>query len=317
MQRILVTIFWAICFAGVALGPVAAQDKEEREGGIVGTGIVGTITELGSIYVNGQHIRFDESQIVISPLGDRPASSLVPGDTVVVEASREGGAWQASSIKAYLPIVGPVESVGLQSLEVMGAQVEIPESAASVADFVGGEVGVGDWIAVSGLWKGAAVAASRIEKITALRMASVVGTYRPDGAENRVGAVLIRGLDIRHARPLDVLTVQGRPTPAGLDAETVAIGLFAGPVGEVLVEGYLSRPNIQGAYTVQGSGLLAYVANPSMAIDSSRGLFCGNPEGVTRIKRVLDLPETVSLRDNLLRDFRGSSTTPCADQPEQ
>jgi hypothetical protein len=123
----------------------------------------------------------------------------------------------------------------------MGALVEIPDDAISISSFAGTELAEGDWIAASGLWKGDTVAASRIERIVRLPLASVVGTYRSDGAAKRVGPVRMRGADIQHARLLDVLTVQGTPTPDGLDVESVAIGLFAGPVGDVLFEGYLSR----------------------------------------------------------------------------
>lgn len=316
MQRIRPLIVFAILLMAGWPGLLPAQDNDEREGGIVGTGIVGTITELGSIYVNGQHIRFDANLSVTSPLGDRPASSLVPGDTVVVEAAREiDGGWQARSMKAYLPIVGPVAAVAPRRLEIMGALIEIPENAASIADFVGAEVANGDWIAVSGLWRGDVVTASRIEKIAPLPMASVVGTYSSDGASRRVGTVPLLGIDIQHARPLDVLTVQGRPTTVGLEGETVTIGLFTGPVGEVLFEGYLSEPDLEGAYTVQGSGFLAFVANPEMAIDPDRGLFCGSPLGVTTIERVLELPESAGLRHDLLRDFRDNRSIPCTDPP--
>jgi len=309
MQRILAFL----CLTLLVTAASPAEDKEEREGGIVGTGIVGTVTELGSIYVNGQHVTFDDALPVTSPLGGRLASSLVPGETVVVEADRQESAWHARSIKAYLPIVGPVASVAPRHIEVMGAVIEIPDNAGSLAAFVGNAVEAGDWVAVSGLWKGDAVAASRIETIAALPMASVVGTYRADPPAVRVGTVRLRGVALEHARPLDVLTSQGTPTPDGLEVAAVAIGLFSGPVGEVLFEGYLSEPDIEGAYTVQGSGLLAYVGSPGMAVDPSRGLFCGDPQGVTTIERVLDLPEAASAREARLQDLRADPPLPCLD----
>jgi hypothetical protein len=51
-----------------------------------------------------------------------------------------------------------------------------------------------------------------------------------------------------------------------------------------------------------------------MAIDPSRGLFCGTPAGVTRIERVLDLPEPVSLRDDLLKSFGDRPAIPCVKE---
>ncbi len=315
MKRILASILLVVLFSVGAFGAAAAQDKEEREGGIVGTGIVGTITEVGSIYVNGQHIRFDQDQSVASPLGERLASTLVAGETVIAEAIRDGDAWHARSLRAYLPIVGPVTKIVEGQIEILGALVEVSENAASIAELAGGAITEGDWVAVSGLWRGGVVVASRIERVDPLPMASVVGTYRSEAGEGRVGSVRMLDIDIQHARPLDVLTVQGAPTPDGIEVEAVTIGLFTGPVGEVLIEGYLSEPNIEGAYTVQGSGMLAFVANPGMSVDPERGLFCGSARGVTTIERILDLPESVSLRDDLLKAFRDRSAEPCVSRP--
>jgi len=217
MRRIFASILLVVCLSVGLFGTAAAQDKEEREGGIVGTGIVGTITELGSIYVNGQHIRFDQNLSVVSPLGERPASTLVAGDTIVAEAIRQGDGWNARSLRAYLPIVGPVTKIIESQIEILGALVEVPESVSSIAELAGIGINEGDWVAVSGLWRGDAVVASRIERIDPLPMASVVGTYRSDGGEDRVGAVRMIGVDIQHARPLDVLTVQGAPPQNGID----------------------------------------------------------------------------------------------------
>lgn len=310
MPRIRATFLIAMLLAGLSPGIVSAEEREETEGGIVGTGIVGTITELGSIYVNGQHILFDPDQTVASPLGDRPAASLVPGETVAVEAVRAADAWQALALRAYLPIVGPVASVEGRRLAALGAAIEIPAGVASVEQFVGEPVAAGDWIAVSGFWRGDTVVASRIEKIPAQPLASAVGTYRPSDEFDSVGAVRLIGVRLEHARPMDLLTVQGAPSTGGIAVEAVAIGLFTGPVGEVLFEGYLSQPNLQGAYTVQGSGFLAYADQP-MTVDGSRALFCGVTGGVGRIERILDLPESTARRDDVLRAFRADAAPPC------
>ena len=92
------------------IGSARAQD-EEREGGIVGTGIkpaglLGVITGLGSILINGQRVVFDDTLQVQSPLGARTAKSLVPGETVVVEANPFGeglNTWRALRIQHYVP----------------------------------------------------------------------------------------------------------------------------------------------------------------------------------------------------------------------
>ena len=102
----------ALCMLGM-LQPAHAQEKE---GGIIGTGVLGQVTALGSIYVNGLHITFSPD-IVLE--GAQDVKDLLPGMTVAVSVQNDNGVWVAHSIRRVSSLVGPVTGPS----EVMGVKV--------------------------------------------------------------------------------------------------------------------------------------------------------------------------------------------------
>lgn len=266
LQRLLLWVLAAAAAASLAV----AQESEEREGGIIGTGIAGTVTSLGSIYVNGQHIRLDSGMPVEDALPAMTAADLRPGHTVAVTARLEGGSWRALHIRQVLPLAGPVEAVENGRLTILGSAVE--------AGALAGDVQPGDWLAVSGLWQGNRVLASRLDVVSADSPARISGTYL--GADDRerhlVGGSVLGGLQPQHLQPGGILRVFGSPIPGGIAASRIETGLFGTATGLVQVEGYYSAPQPDGLYTVLGSGLVAYTSNPAMISTAERVVHCGS-----------------------------------------
>ena len=299
----------------LAMSACATPNKplEDREGGIVGTGIVGTITKLGSIYVNGQRIIFPPDMIVASPLGIITADMLGVGETVVVEATFDSGSWSADQISQYLPVVGPVSAAGADGFAVLGSEILINKKTAfgGVAD--AGALENGDWVAVNGLWRGSSVIASRVVKIDRQDQAIIVGSYRSGGtdAPAYVGGTAIIGMSFRHAQPNYVMTVSGVPGQNGIVARSVAVGLFTRPVGKILMEGYLSQPGPQGLYTIYGSGVIAYTGRVPMPMFSGRGLYCAQSTGRKPIVPLVKLPENEQDRKRLLETLGQVSAERC------
>lgn len=266
MTQLLKSLLMA-CVIGLGATGVGATDEDDREGGIIGTGILGTITALGSIYVNGQHIKFAPDLGVDDGLGVALARDLRPGHTVAVVASPDGEDWQAQHIRMVYPLVGPAQVALDGTLRVMGSQVVTDQTVAT-----------GEWIAVSGLWQGNRVLASQVTALpTEHHTARITGTYL---ARNAQGDILIGGsqlqsLDLQHTQPGMALRVFGDPTPQGIQANQVEAGLFDGQVGMMQVQGYYSPPQPDGLYTVLGSGLLAYTDQPSMISDALSVIRCG------------------------------------------
>lgn len=250
--------------------PVRAQD-EEREGGIIGTGIVGTITKLGSIVVNDQHITFDEALPVNGAVPPITAARLQPGHIVAVIAQPRDTEWQARHIRQVLPLVGPIDAVGDTDITVLGTRVALGDLTTDFA--------VGDWVAVSGLWQDRYVRASRLEPVPKPnREARISGTYFGTDDEGRyvIGETLITGLRPQHLKPGDLVRAFGQPTANGIDVNRLETHLLDEAVNVIQVEGYLSPPQPNGLYTVIGSGLVTYTDQPEMIETQRKYIVCGS-----------------------------------------
>lgn len=257
-----------------SFGWTADDEKEPREGGILGTGIVGTITQLGSIIVNGQRITFDDTDMATSIMGARRAAALTPGDTVAVVAQKTGRDWQADSIRVHYAAIAPVVWKN-DTLHVLGSPVDLSDAVAGTRN-TAATLTNGDWIAVNGLWKGTTLMASKITPVRAQKMATISGSYMTTagGKSFVIGGSVVNGLDLLHVASGDVVTVSGQARDGGIMAEMVAIGLFAAPVQNMIAEGYLSRPSADGYYTVLGSGAVSFTENPAMIDPKNRGVYC-------------------------------------------
>lgn len=254
-----------ILAAMLALCPVlaSAQDEEDREGGIIGTGIVGTITHLGSIYVNGQHITFAPDLAVEDALQPLRADQLVPGQVVSVLVRPETESWQAVQIRQILALTGPVHGVTENGFTVMGTEV-IHDGQPPVP---------GDQVAVSGLWQGDRVIASHIALLPDDHStARITGTWL---GGDYIGGTQITGIQPQHLSPGDTVTVSGRATAEGIHAERLEGGVFRNPVMIVQAEGYLSLPRPDGLYTLLGSGMVSYTDVPDMIDPMQHQVSCG------------------------------------------
>ncbi|EEE36014.1 conserved hypothetical protein [Rhodobacteraceae bacterium KLH11] len=267
LVRVVATLLMALWLSSSVLAD--DKDKPDREGGIIGTGIIGTITHLGSIHVNGQHIQIDDQMPVRDSVPPITAGQLKPGHTVAVIATQADNGWHAQHIRQVLPLIGPVSEGPDGRKTVLGTQVETDGQAA---------IQIGDWVAVSGLWQGRKVRASRIEKLTGNEhQARLSGTYLgPDPkAPLVIGQSVVNGIEPEHLQPGDLVRVYGEATLGGIRANRLETGLFAEAVGVVLVEGYYSEPQPSGLYTVLGSGLVAYSDQPEMIDEQIRVIRCG------------------------------------------
>ncbi|MEP3280302.1 MAG: DUF5666 domain-containing protein [Stappiaceae bacterium] len=305
----------SICFSAMifTLAALAGEDSE-REGGILGTGIVGAITQLGSIFVNGQRIAYPSNMNVHSILGNRLADDLVPGETVIVEASHNKGIWNANRITHYLPAVGPATLATNSDLSVLGSHIVTPPDTTFIGFGENRQPATGDWIAVNGLWRDKEIVATQIIKIDPLPEAILMGTYDQGARKNSffVGGTSVQGLEIHHAKIGDALTVTGIPRKHSLDVRTVTLGLFSQPLNTVLMEGYLSKPDATGRYTIHGSGIISYVGDDKTKMSFDRGIFCTQGTKETAIQPVItDLPEEKSLRRQSLESIGASIAQRC------
>lgn len=287
------------------LSCVLAEENEDREGGIVGTGIVGIINALGSIHVNGQIINFHPDFPIITPLGPREASSLKPGETVVVEAVRQGDKWQANSIRHMIPLLGPAKLKADTSITVLGSDVIVTSDTIfqgiTISDILNGD----HWLAIDGIWNNNELVASYIREVEPRAAAQVTASYfGPDIKGNiRIGGVSVDNFKVKHAKLGDVVTVIGTPNSKGLSAQTITRGLFKNKLKRKLVEGFLSQPDETGFYTVYGSGSVAYASQSNALMPNGRGIHCIVYDEDDKIKRIAEIPETFGDRKIALSSF--------------
>ena len=290
--------------------------SDDKEGGIGGTGIFGTVTAFGSIIVNGQviDIRGAASSSETNLIGqDLP---LAVGSTVIVEASANGGLWTADRVSRFLPIVGPVTAIDSRSgvVVVMGTPVVLSDDTALVdrRGYVDGKIielsaiSPGDRLAVSGIWNGGEVIASRIDRLQDEGPHGLRGLLLQTGETAFVGGT-----------PLDDACCGQRKAPAYLSAigkfndgrfgvgraEVGSAFLFSERVDQLIVEGYLA-PDPDGiGFHLSGFGLPADQSSPVDVRPGVRSLFVGRYGDAFRIQKSVVLPDDRSERINLLRSF--------------
>lgn len=264
----LTALAWAALLA-LATSAVA-EDEKEREGGLTGTGIVGEVTALGSIIVNGQRITFAPDLPVRSALAPTQADALAPGAVVAVAVVPDGPDWAATAIRQVHAVIGPVARVGQAGFTVLGVEVTWDNSPLSV----------GDWVAVSGFWAPDAVVATKVDRIAPQATVSLQGSYGLGDGGATVGSLTLDLEPLQHAAEGDVIRVTGRLNGNRIEVTQVHHGLFEGPVSLVLAEGYFTDVAPSGHYTVAGSGLSAYTSDSMSGMATDRIRVCGRNGGL-------------------------------------
>lgn len=280
--------------ASLALAAGEQEPDDDVEGGTIGTGIMGEITGLGSIHVGGARVRVPDGAQVQSLLGARPAEDLTIGETVVVEAAAQDGTLVAYALRSYYPLVAPVEAVSQRTLEVLGVSLDVSEVDVP-------ELAVGDWVALSGLWRGNTVAVSHIRRVAPQRHVIVNGsfTHTPDAGQ-RVGPFALADGPVTHAATGAHLRVRGQwdSVAQHLVPDRIDSGLFSRDLPTLRIEGYLSQPDPAGTYFIYGSGVTFVTEAPDMRVPQARTLFCVVPGTPAEFRALatLDLPRAERLR---------------------
>lgn len=248
---------------------LGGNGEDQREGGLTGTGIVGEITALGSIWVNEHRIVLPADVPLTSAINTTSPNALVAGDVVAVSVKREADTWVAQEVTHIHPLIGPVTDVTDTSLTILGVQVALPANVRAIR--------VGDHVAVSGFWSNGRVKATRVVLVDDNASTSLLGSYseRANGAGFNIGPVYLDIDPLQHAREGDVVQAQGRWQDGAFVVTDIHLGLFKHPRAIVLAEGYLSDVAPSGHYTVSGSGLSSFTDNPETIMPQERITVCG------------------------------------------
>ncbi|HUF56569.1 MAG TPA: DUF5666 domain-containing protein [Thermohalobaculum sp.] len=230
-----------------------AEDTRARLGcceeDVVGVGILGTVlgAKPGAIEVNGMTVATAPDTLLSGgfaapgPLG---GETIPPGHVVEIAAERQAGRLVAREIEPIFALAGPIAAVepGEQRLVVMDTQVLVPPEALLPP---GGLAALrpGQRVAVSGLWLGETLVASRIDPRTQKGVADAVvsGVVSPlPGALYRIGGVPLAA-ELGALRPGYFHVVTGDWIAGALLVDEIRLGrrvISRWPADRLVVEGY-------------------------------------------------------------------------------
>ena len=309
--------------AGLALAPLAAACDRlplplpGREGGVQppeaaggGVGIVGTLTDAKALAVNALRLSAAADLLLADAYGALPAERLAQGQVLTVEAAElESGALEARAISLVHPLIGPIDAVGRGRLEILGSEVVL-ERGLLLADAAGRRFRpkAGQRVAVSGLWRGPEVVASRLDLVEAAEAADevVAAAMKTGTAPDRptLGGLEL-ALPAGTALPAvgTFVTARGRREGKSFRVESLRQGRFrgaAGPLRRLSVEGYLDRIPRPPGYVLADLGL-GFDAEAALApFAQDRALYLGPVAEVFAVALGLPLPEGLAARRRLL-----------------
>ncbi|CUH81952.1 hypothetical protein TRM7557_03672 [Tritonibacter multivorans] len=279
--------------------PVAGRSQsrdKDVEGGLGGTGIVGVLVDTGVLRLSGQAVETDASTQASTYFGPVPLRLLQVGDSLTVEATRVAdGRLIARRIEVTYPLVGAITALDFERNRCVVNGVDV----ASERGLRGWRIG--DRVAVSGLWRGRSVVASRISTAPSL-LDLVSGTT----GRRTVGGVPIRRSAVSLTTAGRFATVAGRfDVGTGvMRAERTTLDRFTGAAGTLTtlaIEGWLEPTKTAPGYRIAGLGH-SFERNLDLgAFANSRMLFTGPYTGRFAADAAVRLPTDPAARRRLLR----------------
>ncbi len=306
---------------GQLAGDERSQSDRPSEGGVGGTGIVGLLYSANDLSVNGLRLEAAGDLAVEALLGPRRIEDLAFGHALTVEAAAaSGGRLLARSIAVTYPLIGSVEALTDTGFRCLGVEVTV-EAGAPLVDGAGRALSLapGQRVAVSGLWRGDGVVASRVELLgPATPLDVAAGTVKAAGEAGglRVGGVALTIPESMTPPPLGgFATVIGRRVGARLVAGRLEVGRFrgrAGPLQRLSIEGYLEPVEAAPGYTVSGLGHSFDPDAKLAALAGERTLFVGRYDGSFVVQHGLPLPGDLRARRTLLAGLADGFAPPDA-----
>lgn len=282
----------------------ARDDLPPPEGGIGGTGIVGLLTSVQPLRINGLELAEGSDTLFRDAFGQISPATLRPGQSVTILARAVGDAPpRAVLVDRTTPLIGTLERTGT-GLAVNGVALRTEPGVQAGAT-------VGTRVAVSGLWDGDSVVASRIDPAPEGAPDVIAGTLERSLTGNRIAGVPVaRGSGGLRIPDHGFGTFIGRYDDGRFAISRVSAGRFQGQgarsLRALLVEGYLEPADRSPGYRVSGLGHSFDRAARLAPVAGERVLFEGPYRSTFRVETGLVLPEEAGARRRLLaRDGGG------------
>jgi len=288
---------------GGCAGPfgMAALDPDpDREGGIGGTGIVGTLTDYGSLIVNGLRVEIDGDTRISDTRGTVREDSLRIGQLLTVKARPVDGVLRARSVQITYPVTGIATGVSPDGRRAHVSGIRVYLEPTGLGGFEEGAA-----VVVSGIWDGPRVVASRVDRVRAMDGAILSGAvHLGENGAYRLGDVPLDGLTAGDVEPGGFARVAGRYRGDRLAVDGVVPGRFLGdadPLVALSVEGYLDAVPQAPFYRVSGLGHSFDEEARLRPFAAHRTLFTGAYTGTFAVQRGLVLPEAFKARRAVMR----------------
>lgn len=289
--------------SGLLLPGVAWPQSTERdvEGGIGGTGIVGVLTDFGSLIVSGNRVTISEETQFSDGFGALTQADLAIGDSLTVEATGPVGDLVALRVNVTHPLVGRIDAMSPdgRSLVVNGVEVRMQGNTQAFA--------IGDRVAVSGLWRGQQVVGSRLSAARS-DLDLISGDVTRAGSGIRIGTVAARGFGIAGLANGSFASGIGtydaeRGLLRATNLSTARFTGAAGPLKRLSIEGYLDPTDTAPGYRISGLGHSFERNLDVQAYAATRVLFNGAYTGRFAAESAVILPDAITPRRQLLRQL--------------
>ncbi len=232
-------------------GPVSRR-AHDSEGGIGGTGIYGPVSLSPDLTVAGLALRLSPAL--------RPAPVIDPGAVVSAVAELAEGEAEVVAIAPVVALQGPVTTTGGE-LRVLGAPVALSAATVSALGAPVASLSPGDRVAVSGLWDGGLLHATRVAAAPDGLSAVTGQAFGTAPGQAAIGGV---PLTEPAGEPARFVAAAGRWTGEALEVTRLRrrpSGPFPGPVRAARVEAFAAVDDTVGLHL---SGL-ALPVSPSGA----------------------------------------------------
>ena len=296
-RRMLLAGAGAGLLSGCSIGDdLSGAARKQPKGGIGGTGIVGTLTDFGSLIVNGLRVNVPVGLPVGTAFGPVAQDRLAVGQNLTIEAETITGGLIARRVDIVHPVIGMLEDVSASGREqrVAGIAVQVERGAFVQAD-------PGQQVAVSGVWNSDTIVASRVVAIEVAPRVIVSGTARRAAASGgwAIGAMPVLLPDDGSVEDGSFAVASGFLHGAALNVTSLRSGRFVGAAGALTalsVEGFLAPTPEAPFHSVDGLGHSFSEDAVLEPYVGKRTLFTGGYTGAFDVQNGLVLEQSFDAR---------------------
>ena len=286
-RRLLLASSGAALLAGCAPTLPARSDQDPLEGGIGGTGIVGVLSDFGSLLIAGLSLTHSAKVETHPDLGN---AELAVGQSLTVFAQAQRSRIVARYIRRTPPLAGPRGRPGRPGAAFSVNGVDVVTEPGTLGQLPG----TNQRVVVHGVWRGDAVVASRFE--TGGNQDMIAGTLARRSGRLVLGTTPL-DIDAPHLQPGTYATAFGRFVAGRLQVDTLDVGRFGfqgGPqitLDQLAIEGFLEPSAQLPGHRISGLGHSFDASAKVSDLAGRRAVYFGPYTGAFATRQALGFAE--------------------------